>query len=258
MASTALAAADRIRRIGPVTVRVRTLEGALQDVRAALIAKTPLHIAFANTHLVYEALKDQRLARLLDRFYILNDGIGLTALSKLISGRAFPDNLNGTDFTPLVLAAAPDGARVFLVGAAPGIAERLSARMARDYPHLQVCGVFDGFSARGAAKSQVFAALRETSPDLVLAAMGNPLQELWIEEAAREAPQAVMIGVGALFDFMTGAVERAPPAWRRLNLEWAYRLMREPRRLLFRYTVEIATLAVHGLRWRLQRAEPSR
>lgn len=227
------------RTLGPVEVRVRTAAGALEDVLEALRQRRPLRVAFANTHLVYCALRDPDFARLLQSFYIINDGVGVNVLARLTCGEGFRENLNGTDFTPALLAALPPGTRVYLVGARPHVIAAAAEQIAARWPHLQLCGARDGYAGLSHAESEIVAA----APDLVLAAMGNPLQERWIAAAAVAAPTATFIGVGALFDFLAGAAVRAPVAVRRLRLEWAFRLAQEPDRLWRRYTLEVAYVA---------------
>jgi exopolysaccharide biosynthesis WecB/TagA/CpsF family protein len=248
--AAALSEAPELRRIGPLTVRAMTRTDAARDIVSAIARRQQLCIAFANTHLLYCALKEPAFAEALGRFYMVNDGVGMTLFSRLACGVGFKENLNGTDFTPLLLSQLPAGARVFLVGAAPQVAARAAQRLECEWPDLSVCGFRDGFAGSESALDDIGA----IAPDLVLVAMGNPLQERWMTRAMARAPQTVFMGVGAWFDFMVGAVPRAPSSVRRLGLEWAFRLAQEPRRLWRRYTVEIlvilAALASSSVRGR--------
>ena len=227
--------ASELRELGPVSVRACTTRAATRDIVNAVLSKSPLRVAFANTHLLYCAVQDRAFAETLKPFYIVNDGIGLTLLTRARCGRGYPDNLNGTDFTPRVLAALPWGVRVMLVGAKPDVVRSAAARMAHRWPHLDICAHHDGFDGAKAAQNEI----KRVEPDLVLVAMGNPHQEKWIAQASALHPRAVYMGVGALFDFIAGAVPRAPERVRQLRLEWAYRLSREPERLWRRYTIEV-------------------
>lgn len=240
LSATAQPDAPDVRRIGPLTVRATTRTDVARDILAAIARKQQLCIAFANTHLLYCALKAPAFAKALGQFYMVNDGIGMTLLSRLACGAGFKENLNGTDFAPLLLSQLPAGARVYLVGARPRVAARAAERMQCEWPHLSVCGFRDGYTGSEAALDDIAA----LAPDLVLVAMGNPRQERWMTRAMARAPRTVFMGVGALFDFMVGAVPRAPSALRQLRLEWAFRLAQEPRRLWRRYTVEILVILV--------------
>jgi alpha-1,3-mannosyltransferase len=203
-------------------------------------------VAFANTHLLYCAMQDEELARRLREFEVFNDGLGADILLQISEGRRFPDNLNGTDLVPEVLGACPAGARVFLLGGRPHVVAAAAEIIRQRWPHVSVCGARDGYGDLNAAMDEVSAA----EPDLVLAALGNPLQEHFIV-GCRERRRAVYIGVGALFDFMAGEVQRAPPLMRRLRLEWLFRLMLEPARMWRRYGVEPLILFFRVYRDRL-------
>jgi beta-1,4-glucosyltransferase len=97
-------------------------------------------------------------------------------------------------------------------------------------------GALSGYGIDDAAVCQ---RIRDARPDVVLVALGNPLQERWILDHAKELPPALYVGVGALFDFLADRAVRAPIWVRKLRLEWLFRLMQEPGRLWKRYTVDV-------------------
>jgi exopolysaccharide biosynthesis WecB/TagA/CpsF family protein len=213
------------------TGRADTVVAAIeQRLEAGEIVK----LAFLNAHASNLAAGDARFRAALDRFLVLNDGLGLAIASRVIDGRPFPQNLNGTDFVPRLLATTRHSFRLFLLGARPGIAERAAARIADIAPHHAIAGVRDGFFA-AEATTQVVAQIRAAETDALLVALGNPAQEIFIAEQAEAAGVRLAVGVGALFDFLAGEVPRAPRALRRAGLEWAFRLAIEPGRLWRRY-----------------------
>ncbi len=216
---------------------------------AALDRPEPTCVAFANTHLLYNALQDRELAQILDSFVVLNDGVGLSMLARIATNRDFRANLNGTDFTPALLRAIPNGTRVYLAGGAPGIAQASAERIAEMCPQLEICGYCDGYGEARRGKTDV----ARLKPDLVLAAMGNPAQERWIWDAARASGRGVFLAVGALFDFLTHRHERAPQTVRMLRLEWLYRLMQEPGRMWRRYSLEIVFVLAAAVQQRFSR-----
>jgi beta-1,4-glucosyltransferase len=199
-------------------------------------------VAFANTHLLYCALKERALADALDEFLVLNDGVGIEMLARAVAKRGFEDNLNGTDFTPLLLDALPGGSRVFLVGGADEVLTKVCERWAYAYSHIEFCGAADGYE--GLRRADLNDEIAEAKPNVVLAALGNPLQEYWIRKSRGAAPQALWLGVGALFDMVADRHPRAPSMVRQLRLEWLHRLAREPGRLWKRYTYEVFMIAV--------------
>lgn len=238
---------ESARQLGPISVRAADASQAMRDIAGAVFHRQPLRVAFANTHLMYYAVRDPAYARAMSAFYIVNDGVGIDLLARLACGRGFEENLNGTDFTPRVLAVLPFGARVMLVGARPSVVQRAAHQLARRWPQLDICAQYDGYSGVDHALSDI----DEIAPDVVLVAMGNPLQEEWIARAAEIHPSAVYLGVGALFDFLTDTAPRAPEPLRRFKLEWAFRLALEPRRMWRRYTVEVLVVAAALLRPRV-------
>lgn len=201
-----------------------------ETIRAGGHAK----IAFANAHFVNLAAQDADFRNVLPAFTILPDGAGVDLGSKLLYGEKFPANLNGTDFTPRLLAALAGTRRIVLLGARPGVAERAAARLKELAPRHDYTVLSDGFF--DAAKESAMLAQLEASPaDVLIVAMGNPLQEKWIARCTTSRHCRTVLGVGALFDFLAGEVVRAPAWVRGLRLEWVWRLAQEPARLWKRY-----------------------
>jgi beta-1,4-glucosyltransferase len=224
------------RNVLGVEISVARQREAIDLLLARLAARVPTRVAFANANLLTTLSSQPDGVRLLDGFLVFNDGIGVDLASVALYRRWFPENLNGTDLIPALLAAAPRGTRVFIYGAKPDVLAKTAALLAERYGCL-VCGAVDGFSA---SPREVARQASETCPDVVLVALGNPLQEEWIAAHAAAIGAPLAIGVGALLDFLTGAVPRAPLAMRRLRLEWLYRWAQEPGRLRRRYTVGMA------------------
>lgn len=194
-------------------------------------------IFFANTNFV---VKCQPLRDKINKAksLIINDGIGLDLASLLIHGKKFPENLNGTDYLPQLFQALNTQLKVFLFGGKPGIAERAAVNLEKQY-RIQVVGTCDGYQ-QGKDKDKLLEQINQSGANMVLVAMGNPLQEEWILDNIARTSATLFIGVGAFFDFMAGDKPRAPLWIRRLRLEWFYRLCLEPARLLRRYTLDIA------------------
>jgi exopolysaccharide biosynthesis WecB/TagA/CpsF family protein len=213
----------------------------------AVADRRPISVAFANTHLLYCARKDPALAQELRSFNVFNDGLGADLLLKAVAGRSFEDNLNGTDLVPEVLTACPPGARVYLVGGRPHVVERAAQAIEARWPHVTLCGSEHGYGEARETQERIQAA----KPNLVLVAMGNPLQERFIS-SCRDRYPAVYMGVGALFDFLAGEVRRAPLALRKMRLEWLFRLALEPSRMWRRYALEPLILLVEVYRDRLR------
>ena len=221
------------RSILSVPVLVCKRSQAIALLRERLSTRTPTRVAFANAHLLNVAYKDARLRSSLEGFLILNDGVGIDLASKFLYGKSFPANLNGTDFTPYFLKHCRTPLKVFLLGAHPSVVVRVAKMFARHWPQHRLVGYQHGFIPE-TDERRVIELVREGSPDLVLVAMGNGLQERWVERLVPDVVPSAW-GVGALFDFLAGEVGRAPLWMRLLGIEWSYRLWQEPRRLWQRY-----------------------
>ncbi|HVY06912.1 MAG TPA: WecB/TagA/CpsF family glycosyltransferase [Burkholderiales bacterium] len=223
------------REVLGISVASLSREAATLLLEQKILEGIPARVAFANANLVNMACEDEALRERLANFLVLNDGVGLNIASRYLHGEPFPDNLNGTDFIPFFLDNCGSPLRIFLLGGRPEVAANAAAIVARRWPRHSVAGHQHGYFASDEG-DRVFERIRAASPDVVLVAMGNGPQERWVE---RLVPHAAMsaFGVGALFDFLTGEVARAPAWMRGIGLEWGFRLVQEPRRLFRRYLV---------------------
>jgi alpha-1,3-mannosyltransferase len=224
------------RSILNVPVRVQTFTQAAQCLDAAFSENRQTVVAFANAHTLTLARVNASFRAALQESVVLNDGVGVDLASRLLYGTPFPENLNGTDFVPRYLLETRHCYRIFLLGAKPGVAARAAQRLSELYPHHEIVGHHHGFFGSGEAAG-VIETIRSTGANVVLVALGNPGQELWLQKHLTDTGCTLGFGVGALFDFLTGEVPRASPWIRRLRFEWAYRLMQEPTRLAVRYLI---------------------
>lgn len=170
----------------------------------------------------------------------LVDGKPLIWLSRLL-GRGLPEKISGSDLVaPLMGDAAAAGWRVFLLGGAEGVGERAADVLRQKNPGLQIVGMASppvGFDQNVAECEAVIKQIADTSADLILVALGCPKQELFMHRWEKDLAPAVSLGIGATLDFFAGTAKRAPKWMSDAGLEWAFRLVREPRRLSHRYLV---------------------
>jgi len=190
---------------------------------------------YANTNFIVQC---QSILPLLndDNVLIVNDGVGVDIACWLIHRGKFEVNLNGTDFTPYFFKQSPQKYRVFLIGSTTEVLDKAATHL-QDELGQDLAGFCDGFA--GVRDANLIAQINASKADVVLVAMGNPLQEKWILAHYRELDASVFMGVGALFDFWAGNKPRAPKLVQKLRLEWLFRLSLEPRRLFKRYTIDI-------------------
>lgn len=210
----------------------------------------PTQVFFVNAHCVNEAAAHPDYAKLLANApFVFADGAGM-ALAARFSGTRLVHNVNGTDLFPLICqAAAAAAVPVALLGARPGVARACAERITRMFPGLRVVWTDHGYLTPEQERARL-ADLNASGARILFVAKGVPVQECWIADHADRLAAPVVLGVGALFDFYSGAVRRAPRLVRDLRSEWLYRLMLEPRRLSRRYLLGNPAFIARTLLWR--------
>lgn len=151
-----------------------------------------------------------------------------------------PECVPGSDLVPRLFDRATEERRlrVFLLGAAPGVADRAAANVTRKWPAVDVVGTLSpplGFERDPREEQAILDRIAAVKPDLLVVGLGAPKQELWVSKHHRQLQAAVTLCVGATIDFLAGERRRAPLWMRRLSLEWLHRMLEEPRRLGPRY-----------------------
>lgn len=225
------------RKLGLLSISGGSAEHVLNCLYDNFINKTHIKMAFANTNLVTCAHKNINVLKALQSFFIINDGIGLEIAARLTNkGKGFPANLNGTDFTPILLKKLPSQTKVFLYGAKPTVAEQASTIFEQKCD-VKIVGIQDGYTK--ISDEELCNKIKASGAEVLLVATANPKQELWIAKYSEQSGVILAIGVGALFDFTIGLFKRAPLWVQKIRMEWFYRLLNEPRRLAKRYTIDI-------------------
>lgn len=183
-----------------------------------------------GTEMVVFAQRDQGFRAIVNASALsLCDTVGVLAAARA-RGVRLPERVTGVELIdPLCAALAHEGRTVFLLGAKGETAQRAASVLLASHPALQVVGWHDGYFLSDRDTS-VATEVARSHADVLFVAMGSPRQEYWIANNLRATGCRVGIGVGGSFDVLAGNVERAPKIWRRLNLEWLYRLIREPQR----------------------------
>jgi alpha-1,3-mannosyltransferase len=193
-------------------------------------------VGFANAHALNIASSDQVAREELSKLLIFNDGIGVALASRILYRWHFPENLNGTDFVPAYLDATRRSFKIFLLGARPGVAEKAARTLVPPDSRHRVVGVRNGYFTPD-MDAAIAKDIRRTGADLLLVALGNPAQEIWISKNLKATGCSLAFAVGGLFDFAAENVPRAPLWMQVQGIEWLYRLMQEPGRLWRRYLI---------------------
>jgi N-acetylglucosaminyldiphosphoundecaprenol N-acetyl-beta-D-mannosaminyltransferase len=187
-------------------------------------------VATVNPEFVMRAQKDREFARVLEAADLcLPDGTGVVWAARR-QGCALREPVAGTDLVePLAALCARRQSRLFLLGAQPGVADRLAARLAAANPGLGVAA--HSGDPEPSNDDESLRRIADHRTDVLLVAYGAPTQELWIDRLRPRLNVSVAMGVGGAFDYLTGRVPRAPAWMRRSGLEWLHRLAHQPWRL---------------------------
>jgi N-acetylglucosaminyldiphosphoundecaprenol N-acetyl-beta-D-mannosaminyltransferase len=190
--------------------------------------RTPCQVATVNPEFIAQAQQNAAFRVALDENVLnLPDGVGLLWAARVL-GHPLRERVTGSDTVPLLARqAAQRGQRLFLLGAAPGVAEQAAAVLRRANPALHIVGTYAG-SPEVAEEEAIIARVVAAAPDYLFVAYGAPRQDLWIHRNLRRLGVPVCMGVGGTFDFIAGIVPRAPRWMREAGLEWLYRLLSQP------------------------------
>ncbi len=188
-------------------------------------------VVTANPEYVMATRRDPAFRSLVNSADLVTpDGIGLIAAGKFLR-RPFRERVTGVALAEELfkLSAGEAGLRLFLLGAGPGVGEEAAARLREQYPTIRTVGTFAG-RAGPEGDAETVERVRQTEADVVLVAYGMMKQDRWALRNKDSCGAAVVIGVGGVLDYKAGQVALAPARVRKLGLEWAYRLYKEPRR----------------------------
>jgi len=222
------------------------------DAAAAAVVKRAMSgkggfACLANVHVAMTADRDDRLRRALaSAWEVFPDGAPIAWLRRR-TGATGARRIAGPDLMAAVLEAGrPAGLRHFLFGSTPAVLEALETRFRERLPDVAIVGRLA--PPAGAERSPEYLAdTASAGSHIVWVALGAPKQELWAADHAEALVPALIVGVGAAFDFHAGSKHRAPVWVQRTGLEWLHRLVTEPRRLAWRYvSTNVRFLVVVG------------
>lgn len=236
-----------------------TMDDAIARIEALIARRRPGYVVTPNVDHLVKLQDDAEFREVYARAaLVLADGMPLLWASRLL-GTPLRAKVSGSDlFVSFAAVAARRGYRLFFMGGREGAAARAAEVLTARHPGLIVCGVDSppvGFDRDPEANRRLVARIRAARPDVLFVGLGAPKQEKWIHRWHLEAQVPVSIGVGVSFEFVAGMVRRAPAWMQRAGLEWAWRLLMEPRRLWRRYLIEDTRfLALFARQWVASRA----
>lgn len=188
------------------------------------------HVVTVNPEFIMTAGKNDRFRQVLNAATLaIPDGFGVVWAGRML-GSPLPERVTGADLVEQFAArAARKGYRFFLLGAAPGVAERAADALRERHPGLIIAGTHAG-SPREEEEEEICALIRAARPHALFVAYGSPNQDLWIDRNKARIGVPVSIGVGGTLDYVAGVIPRAPRWMRESGLEWLYRLTQQPSR----------------------------
>ena len=218
-----------------------TLEDVLARCDEAIKSRQRLQIGVVNAAKIVNMGANRMLREaLLACDVLVADGMSVVWASRVLQ-QPLPERVAGIDiFERLLEQGARLDRSAYLLGARPDILARLEEVVLRRFPGLRIVGSRDGYFT-DAESAEVAADIRASGADMLFLGMTSPKKEMFLGRYGNELSVPVLHGVGGSFDVMAGITRRAPERWQRMGMEWAYRLLQEPRRMWRRYLTTNAT-----------------
>jgi N-acetylglucosaminyldiphosphoundecaprenol N-acetyl-beta-D-mannosaminyltransferase len=214
-----------------------TMEQTVSKTKDFVESGVFAHLAGVNADKLLQMRSDPMMDRTIRRCEIVNaDGASMVAAGRKL-GVDVPERVTGIDLMhELCRLSQSEGYRVFLLGATRDTVRVARRKLEESYPGLDICGIMDGYF-----DDEDFSAVGEevasSRPDIVFVGITSPKKEHVIEHFRLMGLKGVYVGVGGSFDVISGSIPRAPLWMQRVGLEWLFRMMKEPRRLMRRYVV---------------------
>ncbi|MGM9564041.1 MAG: WecB/TagA/CpsF family glycosyltransferase [Faecousia sp.] len=205
-----------------------TMAEALARGRELLTGDKAAYVVTPNAEMAYEALHDEEFCRVLNEAdLVLPDGAGVVLGAKILK-TPLKQKVAGIEFAQNMLPVYEElGSRLYLLGSKPGVAEQAAEKLLQEHPKLCICGTADGYFRD---EDEVIRKINEANADALYVCLGAPKQEYFMYRHRNDLKVCLMAGLGGTLDGIAGTVKRAPRWMIRLQLEWLYRLIKEPRR----------------------------
>ncbi|NQX69168.1 WecB/TagA/CpsF family glycosyltransferase [Paenibacillus alba] len=209
-----------------------TMEETVEIIDQVIVDKKAelFHVVTLNPEITMSCQHDSQLRSIIDEAgHLTADGAGIVMVSRL-KGNPLPERVTGCD---LLIHLLERGNRnhwsFYLLGASEMTSSKAAEEISLRYPNISLIGRQHGFFDQK-DEARIVEEIATLSPDVLVVALGAPKAELWIHKFKSKLNVRVAIGVGGSLDVIAGTVKRAPVAWRKLNVEWLYRLINQPSR----------------------------
>ena len=225
------------KRVISIDVSIGKYEEFIENILWLAEERVSSYVCIANVHMTVEAYRNKNFAYKVNNANIVTpDGMPIVYALRMLYGIK-QDRVAGMDLLPdLIREAEERSLSVFFYGSTEPVLDAISKKLKRDHPHLRIGGMFSPpfRKLNNAEKEEIAAMINNSGANMVFVSLGCPNQEKFMSEM-KDKINAVMLGVGAAFPVYAGLKKRAPRWMQKLALEWLFRLMQEPRRLMKRY-----------------------
>lgn len=186
-------------------------------------------VVTANPEIVMHAKNSPSYKRIVEQStYTIADGIGVIYGAKILK-KSLPERVPGYEImVELLELGNKEGLSAYFLGASQEVIEALQENVKKRYPNLIIAGAHNGYFK--SEDPEILEDVKKANADMVFVAIGYPRQEEWIHQHMEQFEKGLFMGVGGSFDVIAGKVKRAPVIWQKLNLEWFYRLLKQPSR----------------------------
>lgn len=218
-------------------VDVLSVEETISLVEQYVLAKESLHLMGVNADKINEVNENPKMRDIVNSCGIINaDGASVILASKFLE-KPLPERVAGVDLMQsLVALSEKKGYSIYLLGAKQEVVEKTAEVLQNRHPNLKIVGFHNGYFKECDWKS-ISDEIKQADPDFVFVGITSPMKEYLIEFLQEDGHNCVFMGVGGSFDVISGNIPRAPLWMQKMNLEWLFRVMQEPRRLFKRYFV---------------------
>lgn len=215
--------------------------------------KTPTQHVVINASKINLMSKDEQLKNIINDCPLINaDGQSIVWAGRFL-GFSIPERVTGIDlFTELVKKAAEDGLRLYYFGSEEEVVQEVIRLHQKQYPNLIVAGFRNGYF-KEEESTEIVEEIHQSQADILFVAFSSPKKEYWIHQYKEQLNVPFMMGGGGSFDVVAGKTKRAPNWMQKVGLEWFYRLIQEPKRMLSRYVKGNTAFIVTVIKAKLRR-----
>lgn len=218
-------------------IDVLSVNETIELVEKYVKTKTPLHLMGVNADKINEVNRNEKMKEIVNSCGIINaDGASVVLASKYLN-KPLPERIAGIDLMmDLVKLSASKKYSIYLLGAKQEIVEKTEDVLKKEFPNLIISGIHNGYFKKEDWKD-ISKDIKDKKPDFVFVGITSPIKEYLIEYLQNDGNNCVFMGVGGSFDVISGNIPRAPQWMQKMNLEWLFRVIQEPKRLFKRYFV---------------------